>query len=94
MHVNIGCTVGHDSVLSDFVTMNPSVNVSGNVHVGTGAELGTGSVLIPHANIGEWSILGAGSVATKAVDANVTALGAPARPIKTRPPGWQEGSGP
>lgn len=93
VHVNIGCTVGHDSTLGDFVTLNPSVNVSGNVQVGTGVEVGTGSILIPHANVGDWSIVGAGSVVTKPLDGNVTAVGAPARTIKTRLPGWHEGTG-
>ncbi|MEY8688681.1 MAG: acetyltransferase [Leptothrix sp. (in: b-proteobacteria)] len=88
VHVNIGCTIGHDAVLDDFVTLNPSVNVSGNVHLGTGVDVGTRSVLIPHADVGEWSILGAGSVATKPLPSNVTAVGSPAKVIKTRDEGW------
>jgi sugar O-acyltransferase (sialic acid O-acetyltransferase NeuD family) len=88
VHVNIGCTVGHDAVLEDFATLNPSVNVSGNVRIGMATEVGTGTVLIPHADIGDWSIIGAGSVVTKPMPANVTAVGAPARIVKTREPGW------
>jgi sugar O-acyltransferase (sialic acid O-acetyltransferase NeuD family) len=94
VHVNIGCTIGHDAVLGDFVTLNPSINVSGNVSVGAGVEIGTGSVLIPHANVGEWSILGAGTVATKPIPANVTAVGSPAKIIKTRDEGWQRVAAP
>ncbi|MDD2947521.1 MAG: acetyltransferase [Rugosibacter sp.] len=89
VHINIGCTVGHDAVLHDFVTMNPSVNISGNVTVGTGSEIGTGSILIPHAHVGDWSIVGAGSVVLKPLESNVTAIGSPARAIKTRQPNWQ-----
>lgn len=89
VHVNIGCTIGHDSVLEDFVTLNPSVNVSGNVRLGVGVDVGTRTVVIPHADVGEWSILGAGSVATKPLPANVTAVGSPAKVIKTRDTGWQ-----
>lgn len=91
VHVNIGCTVGHDSELHDFVTLNPSVNISGNVIVGSGSEVGTGSILIPHANIGEWSVIGAGSVVIKPLGANVTAVGSPARAIKTRQLNWHLG---
>lgn len=87
-HINIGCTIGHDAKLGDYVTLNPKVSISGNVDVANGAEIGTGSVLIPHANVGEWSIVGAGSVVTKPVPANATSVGAPARVIKTRNPGW------
>lgn len=92
VHVNIGCTIGHDAVLNDFVTLNPSVNVSGNVDIGVGVEVGTRSVLIPSASIGEWSIVGAGTVVTKPLPPNVTAVGAPAKVIKTRDAGWQIGS--
>jgi len=94
VHVNIGSTVGHDAVLGDFVTLNPGVNISGNVALGDGVEIGTGSVLIPHINVGPWSIIGAGTVVTKKIDANVTAVGTPARVIKSRQPGWQEGQPP
>lgn len=92
VHVNIGSTIGHDAVLGDFVTINPGVNVSGNVSLGVGVEVGTGSVLIPHTSAGDWSIVGAGSVVTKQLAANTTSVGAPARVIKTREPGWHEGS--
>ena len=88
VHVNIGCTIGHDSRLGDFVTLNPGVNLSGNVVLGTGVEVGTGCAIIPHADIGEWSVVGAGSVVTRSLDPNVTAVGAPARAIKSRPAGW------
>lgn len=91
VHINIGCTIGHDSELHDFVTLNPSVNISGNVIVGKGSEVGTGSVLIPHANVGEWSVVGAGSLVIKPLEANVTAVGSPARVIKTRQPNWHLG---
>ncbi|MEY4758176.1 MAG: hypothetical protein RJA34_3074, partial [Pseudomonadota bacterium] len=46
VHVNIGCTIGHDAVLEDFVTLNPSVNISGNVRLGTGVDVGTRAALI------------------------------------------------
>jgi sugar O-acyltransferase (sialic acid O-acetyltransferase NeuD family) len=88
VHVNIGCTIGHDAELQDFVTLNPSVKVSGNVRIGTGSEIGTGSILIPHANVGEWSIVGAGALVTKPLPGNVTAVGSPAKAIKSRPANW------
>ncbi len=88
VHVNIGSTIGHDAHLDAYVTLNPSVNISGNVRVGTGCEIGTGSVVIPHANIAEWSIIGAGSVVTKVLPPNITAVGSPAKIIKERVPGW------
>lgn len=90
VHVNIGSTIGHDAVLSGYVTLNPSVNISGNASLATGVEVGTGSVVIPNVNIGEWSIVGAGSIVTKSLEPNVTAVGVPAKVIKVRASGWFE----
>ena len=80
--INPDCTVGHDAVLNDFVTLYPSVNVSGNTNIGHGVELGTGMQIIQGINIGERSIVGAGSVAVKDLPAKCTAVGCPAKPIK------------
>ena len=87
--VNLGCTVGHDSVLEDFVTVAPGVNISGNVTIGTGTDLGTGSKIIQGINVGRWTVVGAGAVVSRDLPANVTAVGVPARIIKERPDGWQ-----
>ena len=32
--INLDCTLGHDDVIADYVTVYPSVNISGNVTVG------------------------------------------------------------
>lgn len=91
VHVNINCTIGHDAILEDCVTLNPGTCVSGNVHLGPGTECGTGAIVIPGVSVGAWSILGAGAVVTKDLPSNVTSVGAPARIVKTHVPGWQEG---
>lgn len=89
VHVNIGATIGHDAVLEDYVTLNPGVSVSGNAVLRQGGQIGTGSVIIPSCEVGAWSVIGAGAVVTKSIGANVTAVGAPAKPIKEQPTGWQ-----
>lgn len=88
--LNLDCTVGHDAVIGDFTTAAPSVNLSGNVLVGEGCDLGTGSTIIQGITIGHWSIVGAGAVVVRDLPANVTAVGTPARPIKERAEGWQK----
>lgn len=80
--LNLDCTVGHDTIVNDFVTVYPSVNVSGNCIIGECVELGTGSAIIQGKEIGENSIIGAGSVVVKNISNNVTAVGIPAREIK------------
>ena len=86
--VNLGCTVGHDSQLTDFVTIAPGVNISGNVKIGKGADIGTGAKIIQGIDIGPWSVVGAGSVVNRNVPANTTSVGVPAKVIKERPDGW------
>lgn len=46
VHINLDCTVGHDVVIEDFVTLAPGVHVSGNVHIGRGSYIGTGANII------------------------------------------------
>lgn len=87
--LNLNVTVGHDVTIGDYATLAPAANVSGNVHIRTGCEFGTNAIVIPSVEIGEWSIIGAGTVVTGDLPANVTAVGAPAKVIKQRDPGWQ-----
>lgn len=80
--INLDCTLGHDDVIEDFVTIYPSVNVSGNVVVETCAELGTGMQIIQGKKIGKESILGAGAVVVKDCIEGRTYVGNPAKKIK------------
>jgi len=80
--INLDCTIGHDDVIEDFVTIYPSVNVSGNVLVQRNAELGTGTQIIQGKKIGKGTIVGAGAVVVKDLPEKCTAVGSPAKPIK------------
>lgn len=80
--INLDCTVGHDAVLEDFVTVYPSVNISGNSKYGECVELGTGSQIIQGKSVGKGTIVGAGSVVVKDLPEECTAVGAPCKPIK------------
>lgn len=80
--INLDCTIGHDDMLEDFVTVYPSVNISGNVRIGEQVEVGTGTQIIQGKTIGQESIIGAGAVVVKDIPAKCTAVGAPAKPIK------------
>lgn len=82
--VNLDCTIGHDAVLDDYVTLYPSVNVSGNTRLGERVEMGTGSRTIQGRTVGHGTILGAGSTVVRDLPPNCTAVGSPAVPIKLR----------
>ncbi|MBI5442506.1 MAG: acetyltransferase [Deltaproteobacteria bacterium] len=88
--LNLGCTLGHDTLLADFVTASPSVNVSGCCRIGEGVDVGTGAKIIQGITLGEWSVVGAGAVVVRDLPPNITAVGSPARPIRSRPEGWHE----
>lgn len=80
--LNLQCTVGHDTVINDYASFMPSVNISGEVNVGKGVYVGTGAKIINQLEIGENTIVGAGAVVAKSLPANCTAVGVPAKPIK------------
>lgn len=79
--LNLGVTVGHDTVLEDFVTVHPQVALSGECRIGTEVVMGTSSAIIQGRSIGARTIVGAGAVVVKDLPADVTAVGAPAKPL-------------
>lgn len=80
--INLDCTVGHDAILKDFVSLYPSVNVSGTTNIGHAVELGTGVQIIQGKSVRNYSIVGAGAVVVKDIPEKCTAVGSPAKPIK------------
>lgn len=84
--LNLATILTHDVVIEDFCSIMPSVNVSGAVHVGRATYIGTGTQIIQLLTIGENTIIGAGSVVTKDIPANCTAVGVPAKIIKQTTP--------
>ena len=82
--INYNVTIGHDSIVDDFVELCPKVSISGNCRIGKQSFIGANATILPNINIGFNSIVGAGSVVTKDVPDNTTVVGVPARIIKTK----------
>ncbi len=80
--LNLCCTVGHDTIINDFSSFMPTVNISGDVIIENGVYVGTGAKIINQLTIGKNTIIGAGAVVSKSLPANCTAVGIPAKPIK------------
>lgn len=80
--VNLDCTIGHDAVIDDFVTIYPSVNVSENVLIGECSELGTGTQIIQGKKVISNTIIGAGAIVVKDCLESGTYVGSPAKKIK------------
>lgn len=86
--LNFDLTVGHDATVGHYVTLAPGVHLSGYTTIGDGCDLGAGVVVTPAIEVGAWSIVGAGAVVTSTLPPNCTAVGIPARVIKSRAAGW------
>lgn len=80
--VNLMCTVGHDTIIENYCSFMPSVNISGEVHIHQCVYVGTGAKIINQLEIGQNTIVGAGAVVSKSLPENCTAVGIPAKPIK------------
>lgn len=77
--------VAHDCIIRDHAHLGPHSAIAGNVCIETGVFLGIGSRVIPSRVIGSWSIIGAGSTVVTDIPEEVTAIGTPAKIIKSHP---------
>lgn len=81
--VNTGATIDHHGHIGAHAHIAPGAHLGGTVTLGEGAFLGIGVSVIPNRTIGEWTIVGAGSAVIDDLPARVTAVGVPARVVKT-----------
>lgn len=72
----------NNSHLRNLKDRYPSIEVFGKVHIKHDAWIGAGAIILPNVTIGEFSIIGAGSVVTKDVPPYSIAVGVPARVVK------------
>jgi sugar O-acyltransferase (sialic acid O-acetyltransferase NeuD family) len=79
--VYLNCTIGHDTIIGDFCTLSPGVNISGNVTMGSGVFVGTGAVVLERLSICDNAIIGAGAVVTKSILEPGVYVGVPAKKI-------------
>ncbi len=82
--LNLASTVGHDAVIEDYCNINPLCAINGGNLLKMGVTLGTGAKLIQNVSIGEWATVGAGGVVINDIPEHSTAVGIPAKVIKTR----------
>lgn len=83
VQINFACTLAHDVTVEDYCTLSPGVNVSGNVHIGRSAFIGTNASLIngragKPLHVGEGAVVAAGACVTKDVPPWTLVAGVPA----------------
>jgi sugar O-acyltransferase (sialic acid O-acetyltransferase NeuD family) len=79
VHLNQNATIGHDSVIEDWVSVNPLAAVSGECHVGIGALVGTNACVLQGLRIGSGAVVGAGACVVRDVGPGAVVKGVPAR---------------
>jgi sugar O-acyltransferase (sialic acid O-acetyltransferase NeuD family) len=86
VHINTTAIIGHDAVIGNYCTVAPKADVDGAVRLGEGVYVGSHGVILPGVSIGRWSTIGAGAIVTANIPENVTAVGIPAKIIKSKTP--------
>lgn len=77
--LNLYSTVGHDSVIGDYTSCMPNVNISGNVNVGNCVLLGIGAKVVNNIKIGNNCMVSAGSPVTKNIPEDYSLIHHPPR---------------
>ena len=80
--VNTGAVIDHDCRVRSYAHVAPGASISGGVSLGEGVLMGIGSCAIPGVSVGDWAIVGAGAAVVADVEANVTAVGVPAKVVR------------
>jgi sugar O-acyltransferase (sialic acid O-acetyltransferase NeuD family) len=81
--VNLNSTIGHETVIGNFVTIAPLVAVSGKVTLGDLVEVGTNSCIRQGLTMAPGAMLGMGGVLTKDAPENAIMVGNPATLLRT-----------
>ncbi|MFN8519728.1 MAG: NeuD/PglB/VioB family sugar acetyltransferase [Chloroflexota bacterium] len=87
VHVNMNCTIGHDTVIEDHATLFGGVVVGGGCVIASGATIGSGAVILPGVRIGEDAVVGAGALVVRDVASNAIVVAPAARPSLRSPQG-------
>lgn len=75
------CNIGHDDVLEEGCMIAGFSNIGGLVHIGRNTYLGLSTAIKQTVKIGDYSIVGMGSIVLKDIPDEIVAMGNPARPI-------------
>ena len=96
VRVQANCYVAAFTTIEDDVTIGPGVGLANDPHPGSedhacmrgptierGAQIGMNATILPFVTIGQRSVVGAGSVVTRAVPPELVVAGNPARVLKS-----------
>lgn len=87
VHVNMNCTIGHDTVIEDYATLFGGVVVGGGCLIGAGSTIGSGAIILPGVHVGEDAVVGAGATVVRDVAPGTIVVSPAARPSLRSPQG-------
>ncbi len=79
--INTNCNIDHETIIQDFSDICPGVTICGQVNIGYNTFIGANSTIIQGLKIGNYNIIGAGSVIIKNIDDNKKIVGNPGKYI-------------
>lgn len=83
-HINLSSTIGHDVILKNFVTLSPSVNISGNCEIGNLSYIGTNSSIREKIKICDGVKIGLNSGVIRDITEIGTYVGNPAKKVEKK----------
>jgi sugar O-acyltransferase (sialic acid O-acetyltransferase NeuD family) len=81
--VNLNALVCHEAQIGKFVEISPGAILLGACKIGDYTSIGAGAIVNPLVKIGRNAVIGAGAVVTKDIPDYSTAVGIPAKTIKS-----------
>ncbi len=82
--INTGSNVDHDCSLQDFSSLAPGCALGGAVKIGYASAVSIGAQIIHGINIGDQTVIGAGSTVLQDIENSVIAYGTPCKTIRRR----------
>ena len=82
--LNTAATIDHDCDIGQSAHICPGVRLAGRVTIGQAALIGIAAAVLPCLKIGQSAIVGGGALVHKDIPPHATAVGVPARIIRTQ----------
>ena len=82
--INTNSSLGHDGIMDSYSSLAPSVCTGGSLKLGRFSAISLGVNIINGIEIGQHSVIGAGSLVVDHFGDNIVAYGSPARIIRKR----------